>query len=229
MLIHGFQKLTLLDYPEKVACIVFFGGCNFRCPYCHNASLVTHIDDGGAISEDEVFDYLNKRGKLLDGVCITGGEPLLRPDLRDFIVKIKSLGLSVKLDTNGTSPKKLKELVLDGLVDYVAMDIKNSKEKYALTAGIGNLSLDAVEESVAFLLGGHVDYEFRTTVTAKLHTPQDIGAIAQWIKGAKRYYLQNFTDSGDLISGGHSAVPEDVLTEMCGAAETFGICARRRE
>ena len=109
------------------------------------------------------------------------------------------------------------------------MDIKNSKEKYALTAGIGNLSLDAVEESVAFLLGGHVDYEFRTTVTAKLHTPQDIGAIAQWIKGAKRYYLQNFTDSGDLISGGHSAVPEDVLTEMCGAAETFGICARRRE
>lgn len=229
MKIHGFQKLTLLDYPDKVACIVFFGGCNFRCPFCHNASLVTHLDGTPTVDEAEVFDYLDKRGKLLDGVCITGGEPLMRPDIREFIEKIRSRGLSVKLDTNGSYPSKLKELVNDGLVDYVAMDIKNCKEKYPLTAGIEDLSLHNIEESVSFLLEGHTDYEFRTTVTNELHTPEDIGRIAQWIKGAKRYFIQNFADSGDLIAGGHKPVSKETICEMCDAAETFSVPVKVRE
>lgn len=221
MKIHGFQKLTLLDYPDKVACIVFFGGCNFRCPFCHNASLVTHLDGTPTVDEAEVFDYLDKRGKLLDGVCITGGEPLMRPDIREFIEKIRSRELSVKLDTNGSYPGKLKELVNAGLVDYVAMDIKNCKEKYPLTAGIEVLKLEPIEESISFILEGHTDYEFRTTVTNELHTSEDIGKIAEWIQGAKRYFIQNFADSGDLIAGGHTPVSKEMICEMYGAAKTF--------
>ena len=152
MIINGFQKLTLLDYPGKVACTIFTAGCNLRCPFCHNASLVTHIDSETTFSTEEVLDYLKKRQGSLEGVCITGGEPLLQPDIKEFISEIKNLGYSVKLDTNGTFPEKLKELVNEGLVDYVAMDIKNSKAKYEETAGINNLDLSKIEESVDFLI-----------------------------------------------------------------------------
>ena len=218
MQINGFQKLTLLDFPGKVACIVFTPGCNFRCPFCHNASLVTHID-GESIEEEEILSYLKKRQGLLDGVVVTGGEPTLQGDLADFLGKVKALGYAVKLDTNGTSPEKLKTLVEKGLVDYVAMDIKNTAAKYPVTAGCGSAVLGKVEESIDFLLADTVDYEFRTTVTAELHTPQDIGDIAKRIKGAKRYFLQNFIDSGDIVSPGNSPVTPQVMTEMVKTAQ----------
>ena len=218
MKINGFQKLTLLDFPGKVACIVFTPGCNFRCPFCHNASLVTHID-GERIEEEEILSYLKKRQGLLDGVVVTGGEPTLQGDLADFLGKVKALGYAVKLDTNGTSPEKLKTLVEKGLVDYVAMDIKNTAAKYPVTAGCGSAVLGKVEESIDFLLADTVDYEFRTTVTAELHTPQDIGDIAKRIKGAKRYFLQNFIDSGDIVSPGNTPVTPQVMAEMVKTAQ----------
>ncbi|MBQ1254297.1 MAG: anaerobic ribonucleoside-triphosphate reductase activating protein [Clostridia bacterium] len=218
MQINGFQKLTLLDFPGKVACIVFTPGCNFRCPFCHNASLVTH-SDGERIEEEEILSYLKKRQGLLDGVVVTGGEPTLQGDLADFLGKVKALGYAVKLDTNGTSPEKLKTLVEKGLVDYVAMDIKNTAAKYPVTAGCGSAVLGKVEESIDFLLADTVDYEFRTTVTAELHTPQDIGDIAKRIKGAKRYFLQNFIDSGDIVSPGNTPVTPQVMAEMVKTAQ----------
>ena len=218
MQINGFQKLTLLDFPGKVACIVFTPGCNFRCPFCHNASLVTHID-GERIEEEEILSYLKKRQGLLDGVVVTGGEPTLQGDLSDFLGKVKALGYAVKLDTNGTSPEKLKFLVEQGLVDYVAMDVKNTAAKYPITAGCGAAVLAKVEESIDFLLTDAVDYEFRTTVTAELHTPQDIVSIANRIKGAKKYFLQNFKDSGDIVSGGNSPVTPQNIGEMAKAAQ----------
>ncbi len=214
MLIGGFQKLTLLDFPGKVACILFTPGCNFKCPFCHNGGLVTHIDPQTFQTQEEVLSYLQKRKGLLDGIVITGGEPLLQDGLQDFLVRVKAMGYAVKLDTNGTFPRKLKSLVEADLVDYVAMDIKNTPEKYPLTAGCPGLSLQDVEESIEFLLSDAVDYEFRTTVTAELHTPQDIVAIAKWIRGAKRYYLQNFIDSGDLVGTGNSPVSPEILAQM---------------
>lgn len=214
MLINGFQKLTILDFPGKVACIVFTPGCNFRCPFCHNASLVTHIDSSTYINEEDVLSYLKKRQGLLDGVVITGGEPLLQNGIEEFISEIKSLGYAVKLDTNGSFPDKLISLVENGLVDYVAMDIKNSKAKYAVTAGTENIDILSVEKSVEFLLQNKVDYEFRTTIVNGLHTLEDIQDIVVWIKGAHKYFLQNFVDSGDLIEGGLSPVTLDILKEM---------------
>ena len=164
MKFYGIQKMTLLDYPEHVACTLFTGGCNFRCPFCHNALLVTELDGNCVISEEEVLAFLGKRRGLLDGVCVTGGEPLINHDIGEFLQKVKALGFKVKLDTNGTNPGLLKALVAANLVDYVAMDVKNSPEKYALTVGLETLDMEPVEESIRFLLGGTVDYEFRTTV-----------------------------------------------------------------
>ena len=221
MLLKGLQKLTLLDYPGQVACTIFAHGCNLRCPFCHNALLVTDIRDADIIPEDEVLSYLKKRAGILDGVCITGGEPCLQADLPDFIKKIKSLGLSVKLDTNGTRPDILRTLVKDGLLDYVAMDIKNSREKYADAIGIADFDISPIEESVAFLLEGHVDYEFRTTVVRELHTIEDIGKIGEWISGAPRYFLQNFVDSGNLIGENLSAHDSQTLDSMRVRAERF--------
>lgn len=195
MKIGGLQKLTLLDYPGKMACIIFTAGCNFRCPFCHNASLVTHIEE--EISESEVLAFLEKRKKILDGVVITGGEPLLY-DLEPFIRAIKEKGYLVKLDTNGSFPDRLKALVKKGLIDYVAMDIKNSPDKYALTAG-ASVDLEKIKESVEFLKSDAVDYEFRTTVVKPFFEKSDFTAIGEWIKGAKRYFIQSFTDSGDLV------------------------------
>ncbi len=213
MNIQGFQKMTLLDFPGKVACTVFTGGCNMRCPFCHNAGLVLDPNGYGNMI-DEVEEFLPKRVGLLDGVCITGGEPLLQPDIVDFIKKIKEMGYLVKLDTNGCYPEKLKELVENRLVDYVAMDIKNCKEKYPLTVGIDGFGLEKIEESIAFLINCGIDFEFRTTITTELHTVEDIQKIAEWIKGAPKYFLQNFVDSGNLIGENFSAHKRETLQKM---------------
>ena len=214
MIINGFQKLTLLDYPGRVACTIFTAGCNMRCPFCHNASLVTHIDSENTFSVEEVLSYLKKRQGILEGVCITGGEPLLQSDIKEFITEVKNLGYSVKLDTNGTFPDKLKDLVSSGLVDYVAMDIKNSKAKYKMTAGTENLDLSKIEESVDFLINGNIDFEFRTTVVNEFHTVEDIQDIVVWLKGTPKYFLQNFVDSGDLIGSNLTPANLDILKIM---------------
>ncbi len=220
MLINGFQKLTLLDFPGKTACTIFTPGCNFRCPFCHNASLVTHIDADNYIDEAEILSYLSKRQGLLDGVAITGGEPLLQNGIEEFIGKIKAMGYAVKLDTNGSFPEKLISVVEKGLVDYVAMDIKNSKAKYGETIGVADFDITPIEKSVEFLLQNKVPYEFRTTIVDKFHTVEDIQDIVVWLKGAHKYFLQNFVDSGDLIEEGLTAVTLEKLKEMqCKATE----------
>ncbi len=210
----GFLKLTLLDYPTKTACTLFTKGCNFRCPFCHNASLVMPCEYNEHYVEDDVIAFLKKRQGILDGVCVTGGEPLLYPGLESFLKRVKELGFAVKLDTNGSFPNRLKALVTQGLVDYVAMDIKNTPEKYPLTVGLPSFDVTPIMESVSFLLSGAVDYEFRTTVVEQFHTPQDIGEIAKWIQGAPRYFLQNFEDSGDLIGSDLCAVSRETLDAM---------------
>lgn len=208
--IQGMQKLTLLDYPGKVACTLFTSGCNFRCPFCHNAELVVGTE-APPLSEEEVLAFLKKRAGLLDGVCISGGEPLLQRELGAFLQSVRQLGYQIKLDTNGSQPQALKELVAQGLVDYVAMDIKNAPDKYAKTIGIADIDLQSVIESVEFLLSGAVDYEFRTTVVKELHSPGDFLQIGQWIKGAKRYFLQGFIDSGSLLTEGlHGCTPAEM-------------------
>ena len=204
MIIKGLQKLTLLDFPGIMACTVFTGGCNFRCPFCHNASLVTHIDDE-IVSEEEFFELLDKRVGVLQGVCITGGEPTLQPGLYEFIAKIREKGYKVKLDTNGYRPDVLKKLVNDNMLDYVAMDIKNSKEKYGLTVGIADFDITPIEESVEFLKQSRVDFEFRTTIVKEFHAPQDIVAIGEWLQGVPKYFLQGYIDSGDCIENGFEA------------------------
>ena len=214
MLINGFQKLTILDYPGKVACIVFTPGCNFCCPFCHNASLVTHIDKDTYLDNNEVLDYLRKRQGLLDGVVITGGEPLLQEGIEDFIAEIKSMGYCVKLDTNGSFPERLISVIERGLVDYVAMDIKNSRAKYGETVGIENFNIEPIEKSVNFLLQNKVNFEFRTTVVEGLHTIDDIQDIVVWIKGTHKYFLQNFVDSGDLIKPDMKPVSPNLLKKM---------------
>ncbi len=213
MKIEALQKLTLLDFPQKMACTIFTHGCNFRCPFCHNALLVTNPQEA-FIFEDEVLSFLQSRKGKLEGVCITGGEPLLQEDIEDFMRKIKEMGYLIKLDTNGSFPQKLKELCKKGLVDYVAMDIKNSQKKYAVTAGKKLFDLSAVMESVDFLIKGNIPYEFRTTVTRDFHTLEDLLDIAKWISGCDAYYLQQFVDSGNLIDSECSGYTNDELREM---------------
>lgn len=204
MNVCGLQKLTLLDYPGKVACTIFTCGCNFRCPFCHNADLVLPGRSPEKIETDKLFSFLKKRSSILDGVCISGGEPLIQLDVRPFLAEVKSLGYSIKLDTNGSFPDRLQELVQANLVDYVAMDIKNSPARYAETIGIPNFDLTPVKESVLYLLSGAVPYEFRTTVVTKFHSEEDFLQIGTWIKGASQYYLQAFIDSGDVLEDGLS-------------------------
>ena len=210
MKIHGLQKMTLLDFPGRVACTVFLGGCDFRCPFCHNYELV----DGSApalMEEDALFAFLKKRTGLLDGVAITGGEPCLRPDLPELLSKIRDLGYAVKLDTNGTHPGLLRSLIEGGLVDYVAMDVKNSPEKYASTVGLEKVDLAPVRESVALLKASPIEYEFRTTVVEELHGEKDFEAIGAWIAGAKRYFLQAFTDRDSVPYGNLHAPSREKL------------------
>ena len=201
MLVSGLQKLTLLDYPGKVACTVFTGGCNFRCPFCHNAPLVLPEQMAHDSSAEEVLRFLRKRVGVLDGVAVTGGEPLLHTDIADFLREIKGMGFLVKLDTNGSFPERLIALVEEGLVDRVAVDIKNSPALYAKTVGLERFDLRGVERTKDYLLSDPVEYEFRTTVVKGLHTRESLIEAAQWIAGAREYYLQQFKDSGALIAG----------------------------
>lgn len=212
--VYGLQKLTLLDYPGKMAATIFTGGCNFRCPFCHNRSLVFLNENEGEIDQDIIFDYLEQRKKMLDGVCITGGEPLLHKGLEGFIRTIKDKGLLVKLDTNGTNYEGLKNLVEQGLVDYVAMDIKNTLDKYAETVGLGQFDTSQIEKSVAYLKEGHVDYEFRTTVVKEFHEDTDFEKLGEWLKGANHYYLQNFETQGTCIKEGLHEIGNDRLKEI---------------
>ncbi|MBQ4586604.1 MAG: anaerobic ribonucleoside-triphosphate reductase activating protein [Clostridia bacterium] len=210
MVIKGLQKLTLLDYPQKCAAVVFTAGCNLRCPFCHNSSLIP-FDGVGEITEEEFFTFLKTRKNLLDGVVISGGEPLLQKDVESFIYNIKEMGFLVKLDTNGTNPKLLKSLVEKGLLDYVAMDIKNSPARYAQTVGLKTLDFAPIKESIDFLLTEPCDYEFRTTVVDQLFDEQSFIDIAALIKGAKRYYLQPFVDSDAVLFKGLSAPCDDKM------------------
>lgn len=213
MKIQGLQKLTLLDYPGQVACTIFTAGCNFRCPFCHNAPLVTHIDDSCDITTEEIFAFLKKRQGILDGVCVSGGEPLVQPDIAEFIREIKALGYHVKLDTNGSFPEKLKELVDEGLLDYVAMDIKNSARKYGETIGIDGYDPARILESVDYLMTNVVPFEFRTTVVREFHKKTDFEDIALWLQGDEKYFLQGFEDSGDLICEGLRGYNAEIMKQ----------------
>ena len=198
MKIHGFQKMTLLDFPGRVACTVFLGGCDLKCPFCHNAELI----DGTAepvMDDAELLAFLEKRKGLLDGVAFTGGEPTLRRDLPDLFRRIKAMGYPVKLDTNGMHPDRLKALIDEGLVDYVAMDVKSGPHHYAAVCGLEKMDLAPIRESVSILLNSGIDYEFRTTVVDELHDMSDFIAISEWIAGAKAYYLQAFTDRDTVV------------------------------
>ena len=210
MKIHGLQKMTLLDFPGRVACTVFFGGCDMRCPFCHNAELL----DGTApaiMDDEELLAFLKKRQGLLDGVAFTGGEPLLQKDLPELTAKIRDLGYPVKLDANGMHPERLELMMKKGLVQYVAMDIKNGPERYAETAGLPEIDLAPVRESVSLLMNGEMDYEFRTTVVAELHDDRSFEQIGQWIKGARHYYLQKFTDRDTVpFEGLHAPTDEQM-------------------
>ena len=208
MKVAGLQKTTLLDFPGKVACTVFLSGCNFRCPFCQNGELL----DGSFsdVTEEAFFAFLRKRQGLLDGVCVSGGEPLVHADIGGFLGKIKALGYAVKLDTNGSFPERLLPLCREGLVDLVAMDIKNSPERYEKTAG-APVSTEKIEKSAAFLLEGGCEYEFRTTLVKELHRAEDMLKIGQWLRGAKAYFLQNFRDSDTVLCRGLTAFTDEEL------------------
>ena len=221
MKFYGMQKMTLLDYPGYVACTLFTGGCNFRCPFCHNALLVLDLDENYTIPEEEVLAFLRKRQGLLDGVCVTGGEPLINKDIGDFLSKVKELGFKIKLDTNGTNPALLKEVVSQKLVDYVAVDIKNSPEKYAETVGLKSFDMSTINETVNFLMNGCVDYEFRTTVTKQFHTEKSMEEAARFIRGAKRYFLQNFVDSGNLIGSGITGQSKEEMEKLLSVVKKY--------
>ena len=203
MILGGLQKLTLLDYPGNVASTVFTFGCNFRCPFCHNASLVVCKPED-TLDKEEFFDFLDGRKNKLDGICVTGGEPLINFEIFDFIKAVKDKGFKVKLDTNGSFPDKLRFLIDNGLVDYVAMDIKNSREKYAQTCGLNKFDISLIENSVELLKENKIPYEFRTTLVKEFHTEDDMEKIGQWLSGCRTYYLQHFVDSGNLIGEGYS-------------------------
>lgn len=218
MLIQGLNKTTLLDYPGCVAATIFVGGCNFRCPFCQNSGLVLESSAEEIIPEEEILAFLKKRKNVLKGICITGGEPTLQEDLPGFICQIRNLGYRIKLDTNGYRPEILKRLLEERLLDYVAMDIKNSPDKYAETAGVdyegGGLNLEKINESIGLLLCGTVEYEFRTTVVKELHTLEDMIKIGEWIKGCRAYFLQKFQDNGNNICEGYHEPDENVMREM---------------
>lgn len=215
-MICGLQKMTLLDFPGKIACTVFLGGCNFRCPFCHNSELFMGKPEK-LMEDEEFFVFLKSRKGLLDGVCVSGGEPTLYNNLPDFLAKIKEMGFLVKLDTNGYRPEVLKTLVQQGLVDHVAMDVKNSPAMYAQTVGLDKMKLASIEESLRFLIGGSVGYELRTTLVSQLHTAASIQDMGAWLaslvpgKKPKKLFLQSFVDRDTVLFAGLSA-PEGEAT-----------------
>lgn len=221
MQIYGFNKTTLLDYPEHVAATVFTGGCNFRCPFCHNGGLVLSPNPEERIEEEEVLSYLKKRQGILEGVCITGGEPTLQKDLRNFICKVKDMGYLVKLDTNGYRPQVLWNLIQEGLLDYVAMDIKASKENYAVAAGVEGLDISRIEESVGILKGDKVPYEFRTTVVKGIHSIEEFEEIGQFLAGSRAYYLQQYRENDNVIVQGYDAFSKAEMESMALLARKY--------
>ncbi|MBR3423026.1 MAG: anaerobic ribonucleoside-triphosphate reductase activating protein [Clostridia bacterium] len=220
MTIHGIAKMTLLDFPGHVACTLFRPGCDFRCPFCHNFDLASGKSEE-VMSEEELLTFLKGRRGLLDGVAITGGEPLLHRDLPDLLSKIRGLGYLTKIDTNGYHPEALAGIISSGLCDYVAMDVKNSPSKYAETCGVASVDLSRIEKSIGILKGASVDSEFRTTVTAELHTADDIEEIGKMIAGAKKYFLQAFVDRDTVPFEGFSAPPHETMTEYLGIARKY--------
>ena len=212
----GIQKLTLLDYPGQVACTLFTVGCNMKCPFCHNKDLVFVPENLNYLNPDDVLDFLNKRQGIIDAVCITGGEPLLQEGLLDFLRQVKELNYKVKVDTNGLFPERLKEFIDSGLVDYIAMDIKNTFEKYALTIGLNESEqlIKTIKKSIKYLLDSDIDYEFRTTIVKEYHTKEDLIEIAKYIKDAKNYYLQQFVDSGKCIKEGLNSYNTEEMQEL---------------
>ena len=210
MKISGLQKLTLLDYSGQTACTVFLSGCNFQCPFCHNSSLIGAQGEE-FISAEEFFRFLDKRTRVLDGVCVSGGEPLLCSDTVDFIKRIKEKGFKVKLDTNGSFPDRLEELIEGGLIDYCAMDIKNSQEKYALTAGVPDLDISQILKSVEILKRGKIEYEFRTTVARELHCGEDFEKIGLWLNGADKYYLQKYRETDNVLKKGFTPYSDEEM------------------
>lgn len=213
MIIHGLQKTTLLDFPGHVASTIFLGGCNFRCPFCHNMNLVLNAQNEPTIPEEELFHHLNVRKGILDGVCITGGEPTLRNDLIPFIEKIKDLGYLIKLDTNGSHPEVINELISRSLIDYIAMDIKSSPDRYAEICGLKSFDFTPIEESISILINDRVPYEFRTTMVKEYHNIDTVSSIATLLKGAKAYYLQSFVDSDYVLDHSlHAFDKEELLS-----------------
>lgn len=221
MQIYGFNKTTLLDYPEHLAATVFTGGCNFRCPFCHNAELVLNPEAQSAISEEEVLSYLHKRRGILQGVCITGGEPTLQPDLPEFISQIKKMGYLVKLDTNGYRPTVLWRLLEEHLLDYVAMDVKAFRENYFHAAGVPKLDLSRIEESIAILKSCGIPCEFRTTVVKGIHRKEEFAAIGRWLAGCEVYYLQSFREDENVMKEGFSAFSAEEMEEMADMARKY--------
>ena len=220
MKLHGIQKMTLLDFPGCVSCTIFLGGCDFRCPFCHNFELI----DGtmkATMDEDELIKFLISRKGLLEGVAITGGEPLMHKDLLSLIQRIHDTGYRVKLDTNGYHPDTLKEILDTGLVEYVAMDIKNSPEKYPLTCGVESVDLNLIYKSIDILMNGDTEYEFRTTVVNELHEEEDFIKIGEMIKGAKRYFLQRFTDRDSVPYGNLTAPSFDKMHKFAEISRRF--------
>ncbi len=220
MKIYGLQKLTLLDFPGKTACTLFTAGCQLRCPFCHNAALAFG-GPGQPLEEEEILHFLQKRQGLLDGVCITGGEPLLSPDLPAFLSRVRDLGFSIKLDTNGFSPDRLASLLEQGLVDYVAMDIKSSPQGYAKACGLSTVDMQPVKKSIALLLGGGFEYEFRTTVVKGIHSEQDILDAAKLIAGAQQYFLQQYVDPGDQGNSGFEAFSKEEMRRFAEVAKPY--------
>ncbi|MBO7708941.1 MAG: anaerobic ribonucleoside-triphosphate reductase activating protein [Lachnospiraceae bacterium] len=223
MKIYGLQKMTLLDYPGHVACTVFLGGCDFRCPFCHNYELACGKAEA-VMDDQELMQFLGKRTGLLDGVAFTGGEPLLAAGLPDLIRAVREKGFRIKLDTNGYHPEKLRRMLEEGLVDYVAMDIKNSPGKYALTCGIrdaGRLDISRITESIRLLMSSPTDYEFRTTVVRELHEAADFEEIGQMISGAKRYFLQCFTDRDTVPYKNMTAPEPEQMERFAGIARRY--------
>ena len=227
MQIGGIQKTSLLDYPEKISAIVFTKGCNFHCGYCHNPELFLS-NTGQALNASDFLEFLKTRKGKLDAVVITGGEPCLQKDLKEFILAVKNLGFLVKLDTNGSFPDRLIALVENGLIDYCAMDVKNSKSRYAETVGT-NVDIAAIEKSVAYLLSqDKIPFEFRTTVTANFHDEKSIEQLAEWIAGAPKYYLQKFVDSGDLIDGTVTGASDEQMHRYLEIAKKYVPAAELR-
>ena len=213
MNICGYQKTTLLDYPGHVAATIFTGGCNFRCPFCHNSDLVVNSTMSPCISQEEIFSFLKKRKNVLSGICITGGEPTLQTNLSEFIKKVRSLGYKIKLDTNGYRPDVISSLLEDNLLDYIAMDIKAGLSNYAKVSGIPNLDTSKIKESISIIENSGIDYEFRTTVVKELHSRQDFLEISEMLSSSSPYFIQSFKDSGNILTPGLSSCDTDTLNQ----------------